>query len=267
MVPLVRSYRHRTVEVYINLDELSRRARDMHLEKGEEAIRTRSTFSLALSGGNSPRRLYELLALEHYRTLWKYTEVFCVDERLVPPGHPDNNGRMLREKLLAYLPIPENHVHLIPTELPTIEECRKAYERQLNKYFQPARDEIPRFDLILLGLGEDGHTASLFPESKTLREKQKLIVASFDHPAPHQRLSFSLPLLNHARQLAFLVSGKSKAQVVWTVMKDEMCTNPASLIKPAGIQVLFLLDRAAASGLSQPGRKKTQPPLCDTATE
>jgi 6-phosphogluconolactonase len=253
MVPLVISHKHKTVEIYLNAEELSKRARDLVLAGAEDAIKSRGIFSMALSGGKSPLRLYALLALEHYRAFWKYTDIFQVDERLVPQEHKDSNARLLKEKLLAYLPFPENHIHLIPTELTTIEECRKAYDRTLIKYFQLRKGDFPRFDLILLGLGDDGHTASLFPENRTLREKEKLVLSSFEHRAPHQRISLSLPVLNNARQVIFLASGGSKAPVIKSIIEDEHSMLPAAMVKPIGTPALFLVDREAAAELTVRG--------------
>ena len=216
-----------------------------------ERMEAEERFTVALSGGSSPRRLYELLALPAlegppyiWRNDWRRWHVFWGDERCVPPDHPDSNYRMARESLLSRVPIPESQVHRMRGEaLP--ENAAEEYEALLRQTFQ---GPTPSLDLILLGIGEDGHTASLFGNTNALSEKERLVVAN---RAPHlqaNRITFTLPLINAARAVAFLVTEESKAQVLRQVLRPDP-DKPASLVRPARGSVHWFLTTAAAGQL------------------
>ncbi len=216
-----------------------------------QAVQARERFSLALSGGTTPGALYRLLAEEPYRSQipWRQGHVFWSDERCVPPDDPGSNYRLAHETLLAHVPVPPDNVHRIQGELapPT---AARAYERELRRFFGRPQ---PRFDLLLLGLGADGHTASLFPDSPALAETRRLVVATTavygDRPAV--RVTLTLPALNAARHVLFLVSGVEKAPIVQALVGGQVPL-PAQRIHPTAGQLTWLFDAAAASDWQRP---------------
>jgi 6-phosphogluconolactonase len=168
-------------------------------------------FSVALAGGNTPRRVYELLATERFehRVEWPQVDLFFGDERCVPPDHPDSNYAMAYEALISKVAIPAKNVHRIIGEGKPGESAT-LYENQLRTFF--AGDSWPRFDLVLLGMGEDGHTASLFPGSDALSEKSKWVVPAKPPGSKHDRITLTVPVFNHAARVVFLVTGAGKAE-------------------------------------------------------
>jgi 6-phosphogluconolactonase len=205
--------------------------------------------TIALSGGSTPRGLYELLAdqAEPFRDqiAWNETHFFFTDERHVPPDHPDSNYRMVNEALFSRAPIPKHNVHRILGEKFHAEEAAEEYEVDLRRYFGEA---IPALDLILLGLGEDGHTASLFPHSPSLKETEHLVVAPYVEKLNAYRITLTLPVLNEGRSVVFLVTGASKAEIVSDVIKTDKKTDlyPAQAISPTSGEVSWFVDKAAA---------------------
>jgi len=169
----------------------------------------------------------------------------------VGPTDPESNYRMADEAMLSKVSVPPGNVFRIPAENPDAAAAAQAYEHTLRKFFQ-VDSGIPRFDLILLGMGPDGHTASLFPGTAALHEKSKLVVANWVDKLKTHRLTFTLPLLNAAREVAFLVSGVDKAAVLKTVLEDDAPAEqyPAKLVRPTDGKLIWLLDRAAASALT-----------------
>ncbi len=210
-------------------------------------------FAVALSGGSTPVRLYALLAGPPYRDSvpWDRVHVFWGDERAVGPEHPDSNYGAARGALLDRVRIPAGNVHRIPAENPDPEAAAVAYERTLRRYFGLAADALPRFDLILLGLGADGHTASLFPGNEALRERRRLVVAPWVEAVSSRRISLTCPVLNNAACIMFLVTGAEKAETLRRVLEnDEGETGlPARLIRPRNGELVWLVDRAAAARL------------------
>lgn len=205
--------------------------------------------SVALSGGSTPRVLYELLAdpREPFRDqiAWEKTHFFFSDERHVPPDHPDSNYRMVNEAMFSRVPVPQQNVHRIPAENPVADDAAKAYETDLRKFFGEA---IPVFDLLLLGLGEDGHTASLFSHSPALKETERLVVAPWVEKFDAYRISLTLPVLNNGKSTVFLVTGASKAEILREVIKTDKKPDlyPAQAISPTNGAVSWLVDKAAA---------------------
>jgi len=216
-----------------------------------EAVAARGAFMLALSGGSTPRALYALLADPSgalaARMPWGRTQVFFGDERHVPPGHPDSNFRMAREALLARVPIPAENVHRIRGELPDAAEAAAAYERELRAVL----GEVPALDLVLLGLGEDGHTASLFPGSPALDERERWVAAPWVERIGAFRITLTLPVLDRARAVVFLVAGAEKAAALRRALRGaaEGEPVPAARVRPLGGRLLWLADRAAAASL------------------
>jgi 6-phosphogluconolactonase len=218
-----------------------------------EAVSERGRFIIALSGGSTPKSLYTLLATNARAALpWAQMFFFWSDERHVPPTDPDSNYRMAQEAMLSKVPVPESNVLRVPAENPDAEEAALAYEQTLRQFFSLQEGEFPRFDLILLGLGPDGHTASLFPETAALQEKSRLVVANWVEKFKTYRITFTLPVLNAARSAAFLVSGSDKASALHEVLEGDAPGEkyPAKLVRPTEGKVIWFVDRAAASELS-----------------
>jgi 6-phosphogluconolactonase len=217
------------------------------------------TVSFALSGGKTPRLTLEVLSSEPYRGRfpWDLVHFYQVDERWVPPGDPASNLRMLRECLLSRAPVPPDHFHPIDTTLSGPGEGARRYEETLGRVFRGSPGGFPRFDAILLGLGADGHTASLFPGSPALEEKTAWVVEVEGGAPPVPRVTLTLPVLNAASQVIFLVSGKEKTAVLADVLSGRRGELPASRVYPRRGKVTFLADAAAAS---LPGTKSAEVP-------
>ena len=218
-----------------------------------EAVSARGRFTIALSGGSTPKSLYNLLATNARTTLpWEHTLFFWGDERHVPPTDPESNYRMVDEAMLSKVPVPPANVYRMPAENPDAEAVAETYEQTLRKVFQLGPNDVPQFDLILLGMGPDGHTASLFPGTAGLKEKSRLVIANWVEKLKTYRLSFTLPVINAARSVAFLVSGTDKAPVLKAVLEgnDPGEQYPAKLVHPKDGKLIWFLDRAAASALS-----------------
>jgi 6-phosphogluconolactonase len=233
--------------------DLFQAAAEEVLRAAAEAIAQRGRFSIALSGGSTPRNLYTLIAANASGSLpWDRMFFFWGDERHVPLNDPDSNYRMAKETLLSKVPIPPANIFPVPTENPDASAAAQAYEDTLQKFFALSPGEFPRFDLILLGMGPDGHTASLFPETAALQEKSRLVVANWVEKMKTSRITFTLPVLNAARCVAFLVSGADKAAVLHEVLEGDAPGEkyPSKLVRPTDGKLIWFVDRAAASELS-----------------
>ncbi len=236
--------------------DLFQAAAEEVLRGAADAIAQRGRFAIALSGGSTPKNLYTLIAANASASLpWDRMFFFWGDERHVPPDDPDSNYRMAKETLLSKIPIPPANIFPILAENPDASAAAAAYEQTLRKFFVLAPGEFPRFDLILLGLGPDGHTASLFPETAALQEKSRLVVANWVEKLKTSRITFTLPVLNAARCIAFLVSGIDKAEVLHEALEGNSSGEkyPSKLVQPSDGQVIWFVDRAAASELSTAG--------------
>lgn len=214
----------------------------------EAAVAAGGRFCVALSGGNTPRGVYSRLAADRRNVLpWDKTYIFFGDERHVPPDHPDSNYRMARESLLSKVPIPSENVFRIHSELPA-DAAAEQYDRELRAFFRLGDDAWPRFDLILLGIGECGHTASLFPGSQALQEQSRLVVANWVEKFQSYRITFTYPVLNHAQEVLFLASGQSKSQILREIFGPAGKSNyPAQAVQPENGKLLWIADRDAAS--------------------
>jgi 6-phosphogluconolactonase len=235
------------VKVVPDSDALYRAAADEFVRCAQDAIARRERFCVALSGGNTPRGVYSFLAANTKTSLpWNRIYIFFGDERHVPPDDPESNYRMANEALLARVPIPAANVFRVPTELDA-EVAAQQYEDQLRAFFRLSPGAWPRFDLIFLGLGDDGHTASLFPESAALNETTRLVVANWVDKLHTYRVTFTYPVLNHAAEIAFLVSGQSKSHILGDVLKPPGdASYPAQRVRPLDGRLLWIVDRAAA---------------------
>ena len=220
-------------------------AQEFH-KLAEAAVQDRGRFCVALSGGNTPRRIYSILASEHKELPWDRIHVFFGDERHVPPDHPDSNFRMATESLLSKVPIPEKNVHRIHAELDA-DAAAAEYEQELINFFHLGDHEMPSFDLIFLGIGEDGHTASLFPGSNALTETSRRVVANWVEKFKAFRITLTFPVLNHTAEVAFLVSGADKAQILSEVLRAGARKYPAQSVQPENGRLLWLVDHDAGS--------------------
>jgi 6-phosphogluconolactonase len=233
--------------------DLFQAAAEEVIRDATDAVAQRGRFTIALSGGSTPRNLYTLIAANASASLpWNQMFFFWGDERHVPPDDPESNYRMANEALLSKVPIPPANIFRIPSENPDASAAADAYEQTLRKFFALAPGEFPRFDLILLGIGPDGHTASLFPETDALQEKSRLVVANWVAKMKTSRITLTLPVLNAARCVAFLVSGTDKAAVLHEVLEGDAPGEkyPSRLVQPSEGKLIWFVDRAAASELS-----------------
>lgn len=232
-----------------DIDALSRAALEELLSDLRDAIKRRGRGAIALSGGHTPEKMYSLwAATEKYRseTEWNRVHCFWGDERYVPHDDPLSNFRMTRETLLAHVPIPAANIHAVPTNLPTPGQAAEAYDQELRRFFGSA---APAFDVTLLGLGPEGHTASLFPDSPALEEKTRWVVPVQVAAVPPNRLTFTLPVLNSSRNTYFLVAGENKREILAALRAEpdsRPSAYPAGRIRPADGRVLWFLDQAAA---------------------
>ena len=232
--------------------ELFAAAAEEVVRTANEAVAQRARFTIVLSGGSTPKSLYNLLATNARTALpWDRMFFFWGDERHVPPTDPDSNYSMADETLLSKIPVPAGNVFRIKAENPDAAAVAEAYEQTILKFFQLKSGGVPNFDLILLGMGPDGHTASLFPGTTALQEKSHLVVANWVEKMKTHRITLTLPVLNAARCVTFLVSGTDKASVLRAVLEEDVPAEqyPSKLVRPAAGKLIWLMDRAAASQL------------------
>ncbi|PYV13246.1 MAG: 6-phosphogluconolactonase [Acidobacteria bacterium] len=241
------------VHVLSNLEELSRATASFFRAQAERTLEAEGIVFAALSGGSTPRRMYELLASADFRLPWEKIHFFQVDERCVPPDSPQSNYRMVREAFLSRTAFPEANFHRMQAELGDREAAANAYADELSRWLRVSPGEWPRLDLICLGMGPDGHTASLFPGSSALEERKRWVLPNFSERLNSHRLTLTLPVLNAASEIIFLAAGADKAETLAAVLKgpgaDERL--PASLVRPARGRVTWFVDEAAARGLGQ----------------
>ncbi len=240
------------IRTFTTPQEISAAAAEEVVRAANEAVNRDGRFTLALSGGSTPKNLYNLLATNARTALpWDRMFFFWGDERHVPPTDPESNYRMADETMLAKIPVAASNVFRIKTENPDAAAVAEAYEQTLRKFFQVQPGQVPNFDLILLGMGPDGHTASLFPGTAALKEKSHLVVANWVEKMQTHRITLTLPVLNAARCVTFLVSGTDKASALHAVLEENVPAEqyPSKLIKPSDGKLIWMIDRAAASQL------------------
>ena len=221
---------------------------DFIAELAARAIRERGRFTIALSGGSTPRPIYDRLAaaVTAERIDWSKVQIFFGDERCVPPDDSRSNYRMAREVLLDRVPLLADNIHRIRGEIDPA-QAALIYEQELHSLFRTST--FPAFDLICLGMGDNGHTASLFPGTAALREKERWVVPQYVEVMTTWRVTFTAPLINAARDIAFLVEGAGKAEMLWRVLEGPYQPDvlPAQLIQPVRGQLHWLVDAAAAA--------------------
>ena len=214
-----------------------------------DAALRRGSAAIALSGGSTPRSVYELLATDQFRGKvdWNTTHLFWGDERCVPPNAPDSNYRMVKESLLDKVPVPSTNIHRAKGELLPVEAAHQ-YEDEIRKHFGSA---TPAFDLLLLGIGEDGHTASLFPGTAALSERSRVVTEVFVPKLNAHRVTLTFPVINNAGRVVILVSGKTKASIVREILEVRPGKYPSEQVSPTSGSLYWYLDADAASMLSE----------------
>ncbi len=239
------------IRTHSSLEDLSRAAAECICEIAEEAIKERGIFTLVLSGGTTPRLLYEELAKEPYasRVDWQHTYLFWGDERCVPSDNPDSNFSLALQTLISKVDVPPSNIHRIPAATGSPKPVAAEYETTLREFFQATAagdpsTSFPSFDLVLLGIGGDGHTASLFPGDAALEERTSWVVAvegsSASPPVP--RITLTFPVINEAKCVLFLVSGSNKLKVLQEILNNpHTATYPAAHVQPAG-KLLWFID-------------------------
>lgn len=238
------------IRIVEDADELAESAAGMIVDIATGSVAQHGRFSVALAGGATPRATYERLARPPLSELvpWTRTFVFFGDERGVPPDHPASNFGMASDALLSKVPVPASQVYRIAGETTDPDAVAADYGRRLAQVLGAERGQVPRLDLVLLGVGVDGHTASLFPGSPALKEVFRTVVAVHASAAAiPQRFTLTYPVLNAAGCVIYLVSGAEKAKVVRASLGEQAATLPAGLVRPADGRLVWLLDRAAAA--------------------
>jgi 6-phosphogluconolactonase len=242
------------IVVLPDINQIAQEAARRWIEIAQGAVAERGSFSVALSGGKTPRTLYELLAVEPWRAQapWGSTHVFWGDERRVPSTDPQSNYRMAREALLEHVPIPGEQVYRMHGE-DLLSSAVQDYENKLWRYFRFGRREWPRFDLFLLGMGVNGHTASIFPGTRAVSDLSSMVLAYQVPQLAAERMTLTLPVINHAHHILFLVAGAEKAHTLASVLEGEShpSTYPAQAVRPVDGTLTWLVDQAAASELTR----------------
>jgi len=236
------------IRIFEGLEPLSWAAATRLEELARVKLIEKKPFSVALSGGSTPKLLFELLASPTFqgRLRWRNIQFFQVDERCVPPDDPESNYRMIRQALLGSAPVPEENFHRMAAERPDREKTAQDYAGEMARILHPAPGEAPRLDCVLLGMGADGHTASLFPGSKALEEHQAWVTSNFAPRLNSFRLTLTLPVLNAAASVIFLVAGDDKAETLRQVLEGPPGLFPAQLIQPANGSLSWFVDKSAA---------------------
>jgi 6-phosphogluconolactonase len=242
----------RSIEVLANATDLFHAAAEEFVRAARTAIGAQGRFSVALSGGSTPKALYSLLAANYADFAWNRVFLFFGDERHVPPTDSESNYRMVQESLLSKITIPAENVFRVPAENPDADAAASEYEARIRRFFELKPGEFPRFDLILLGMGPDGHTASLFPDSPALDEQTRVVVANWVAKFNTHRITFAFPVLDHAAEVLFMASGVDKADMVRQVLEGKNTPPlPAQRVQPSDGKLLWMLDEAAAAKLTR----------------
>jgi 6-phosphogluconolactonase len=247
----VSPYMNRDIIVLPDHECVSRKAASLFEDVTVSSLKGKGECSVALSGGSTPKRLFSILASEYRNSVaWSDIDLFWVDERCVPPDHVESNFRIVSEAVLSRVAVPEGRVHRIRGEAEPHGEALR-YEREIMEWFHMGG--VPCFDLIILGMGADGHTASLFPGSDSLLEKDRLVLPVYEEKVKQWRISLTLPVINNGRSVVFLVYGKEKAPVLHEVLegREETSRYPAGLIHPSQGKLIWLVDEPAASNLGK----------------
>ena len=251
---------NREVRILADANAIAQTAAAEFLEVARKAVQEKDLFCVALSGGSTPKALYGLLLnnpMLQAMVPWSKTQFFFGDERHVPPDNPESNFRMATEAMLAKAPVDAKQVHRIKGEKRNAAQAAEEYEEDLRASFRLADGQLPRFDLVLLGMGPEGHTASLFPGTKALREERRLVVSNWVGKLYTDRITLTPPVLNNAARVIFMVHGEEKAPALKAVLEGpyEPEQLPAQIIRPKEGKVLWLVDPTAA-GMLAPKAKR-----------
>ncbi len=234
---------------------IARRAAEKFIDAAAAAAKEKGSFRVALAGGSTPKALYVLLVSDALRGRlpWDKMQVFFGDERHVGPDHPDSNFRMATEAMISKSPLRADQVHRIKAENPDAEQAARDYEQELRSHFKLADGEAPPFDLVLLGMGTEGHTLSLFPGTKALRDNGRLVMSNWVGKLFVERVTLTAPAVNDAMQVIFMVAGADKALALKAVLEGpyEPEQLPAQLIQPKKGKLFWLVDAAAGGILSR----------------
>lgn len=241
------------IAIYPDIDTISRQAAGYVVRLAQEAIVTRGRFTFALSGGTTPGKLYGLLTSEPYRSQidWSQVHIFWSDERCVPPEDPESNFHLAQQVMLSHLSLRPEQIHRVPADAPDRNAASQAYAAEMQRVF--GTNDVPSFDLIQLGMGPEAHTASLFPHQPSLHEQQRLVIPVSVPKPPPDRLTFTPPLLNAARNVLFLVTGAEKADALQAVLEGDYAPDehPAQIVQPRQGEVTWMVDTAAAQKLKK----------------
>lgn len=236
--------------VFDNMERIADYLIDQWTRLSYNAIEEKGYFSVALSGGTTPLTLYRKLS-ERKSLPWNRTHVFMVDERFVPYDSEENNYHMINMALLCHVVVPANNIHFISTTENTPEDSARRYEDDLISYSKKTKSLLPSLDMVLLGIGDDGHTASLFPGATALAEVNHLAVAVTAPDAPvHERITLTYPVINNAGNIFFLATGDSKAKIIKKIIENQNSQLPAALVRPENGNLFYMLDKGSAYLLS-----------------
>jgi 6-phosphogluconolactonase len=247
---------NREIQIVENGEAVSRSAAEMMVSLALEKLKSKESFAVALSGGSTPKNMFAVLANDaalRNRMPWDRVHFFWGDERHVAPDHTDSNFRMTNEAMLSRVPVPPENIHRIRAENPDAGKAAEDYEQELRGFFKLEAEQLPAFDCVFLGMGPDGHTASLFPGTKALHERKRLVVSNWVDKFQSFRITLTAPVLNNADLVIFLVSGEEKAEPLQVVLEGQKQTDrfPSQLIEPTHGKLLWLVDRAAARKLRE----------------
>jgi 6-phosphogluconolactonase len=251
---------NREVRILADANSIAQTAAAEFLDAAQKAVREKDSFCVALSGGSTPKALYGLLINNPVLQAvvpWGKTQFFFGDERHVPPDDAESNFRMVTEAMLAKAPVDAHQVHRIKGEKRNAAQAAEEYEEDLRASFRLAKGQLPRFDLVLLGMGPEGHTASLFPGTKALKEERRLVVNNWVGKLYTDRITLTPPVLNNAARVLFMVHGAEKAPALKAVLEGpyEPDQLPAQIIKPKVGKVLWLVDPSAAAMLAPQAKR------------
>jgi len=249
-----------TVRIYRDAEELALKAARRFARLADQYVVGCGRFTVALSGGSTPRAMFSLLAAHPFAATvpWSSIYFFWGDERCVPPDHPDSNYRMANETLLSKVPVPDQNIFRIPAETPEPERAAEEYAATLSKFFLAGPgatrigtaplSNLPRFDLVFLGMGPDGHTASLFPHSAALQAGDRMVAANYVEKFAAHRITLTAATINNARNVTFLAAGEDKAEVLKNVLAGPSQPDlyPSQMIHPSNGTLLWMVDEAAA---------------------
>jgi 6-phosphogluconolactonase len=250
---------NREIKILPDANGIAQTAAAEFVEAARAAVQEKNSCYVALAGGSTPKALYGLLANDPQlktKVPWNKIQFFFGDERHVPPDDAESNFRMVSEAMFSKAPIDPKQIHRIKGERPKVDEAAEEYERELRASFRLAEGALPRFDLVLLGMGAEGHTASLFPGTKALREERRLVVGNWVGKLYSERITLTPPVLNNAARVIFMVHGAEKAPALKAVLEGpyEPDQLPAQMIQPKNGKLLWLLDPTASSMLALQSR-------------